>query len=553
MSVALAETSTNTTPPAGRFDLWCGIEIPYIRGSGETESGKTMFGLSIDPNCRNFDVAPTTVVWDFEGSADPYKSGLNFDHRDLSEIVRLHVGTSRRYKPIDLYYAWNQDVKSLGPANYRVGMVDTFSDVESGLIEWVRQNPKEFGRTANEYIKAASMFLWPDVKAFAKQLIFGDLRPIFQTFYTTHHLKNSWDGGKKTGDRIAEGLDVLEKLASLHLRFDRRPTAKNKSAPEKPSAIRGKARLIQFGKTPEEDRSILPPRLPVATPQAIREYIKNPPDFNNLKKEEQLPDQSLTDDQKLLINQDIAFTNMEAAKAHQQQAELMNSAAQLAGVDVSSSYSAIADAQQLISNQLAKLVDPAELLGQLQSQANAEEPTKPVAPVTEQQLAQMKQLMPAAFGGDVKAFVQHCITAYSVNSPKLLSSFQAGDLIKNMTKQIASDAELLKSLDADPANDTHMPANTELSNWAKKFREERAVMLLERAGMSTKEQQDRIKKIIFELYTDDDRVDVLKTILGNYQKATFLAFTVDQANDVIEGLLKIQFGYSQELPGVTAA
>jgi len=154
-----------------------------------------------------------------------------------------------------------------------------------------------------------------------------DCRLRFETFVLTVHLKNEWAGGKATGRKIAEGLDTLEKLATLHIELDRSPTAKGKEAPRVPSAILKKERLVSFGKTADDDRPILPPRLPKATPDAIREYILNPPDFAKLVTGERLPDDKLSDDRKLLIQQEMSRNSVESETAKLSAIEMAQAAA----------------------------------------------------------------------------------------------------------------------------------------------------------------------------------------------------------------------------------
>ena len=74
-------------------DLWGGMRIPIIMFSGPVNSGKTLAGLTIDPNCRKpaAEVQPTTLVYDQEGSSDPYVGGLNFEHKDTRAAVGAGV------------------------------------------------------------------------------------------------------------------------------------------------------------------------------------------------------------------------------------------------------------------------------------------------------------------------------------------------------------------------------------------------------------------------------------------------------------------------------
>jgi len=318
--------------------LWGDVRIPIIMVSGPVNSGKTLFGLTCDLNCRRpaSEVKPTTLVYDQEGSADSYVGALNFDHRDTRaavaagvhrEVVSAEASDPNWLKILkekadvndspsaSMFRAWYLSLIKVPAKQYAVGVVDTFTPLQEGLIAWLRAHPQAFGRSFAEYNKASSMFLWPDVKTMLAHILAVDCRLRFETFVLTVHLKNEWAGGRATGRKIAEGLDTLEKLATLHLELDRSPTAKGKDAPRVPYAILKKERLVAFGATSDDDMPILPPRLPKATPDAIREYILAPPDFAKLATGERMPDSTLNDDQKLLIQQEMSRNAVEVETA----------------------------------------------------------------------------------------------------------------------------------------------------------------------------------------------------------------------------------------------
>lgn len=315
-SLTAAALSGNQTAATITADLWHGISIPIIGVAAEVNMGKTLFGLTIDPTTRVPGVAPRTVCWDGEGSSDSYESSLNFDRRDLGRIMAewMQKHNKKSYSLEDLFSVWYENLLAIKPGQFDVGFVDTIRDIEAGLVEWVRKRPAEFGCTAAEFNKAASMFLWPAVKTKWKQILFVDCRLRFKTFCFSVHLKNEWKGQKKTENRIPEGLDVLSKLATLYLELDRTPDAKSKTAPRVPSAIVVKERLVKFGESEDDDKPILPPRLPKATPAEIRKYILNPPDYNKLKKDEQLPEHIVTDDDRLAMHVQIAEANRATAE-----------------------------------------------------------------------------------------------------------------------------------------------------------------------------------------------------------------------------------------------
>ena len=349
-------------------DLWSGQRIPIIMVSGPVNSGKTLFGLTIDPNTRrpSSEVQPTTLVYDQEGSSDSYVGALNFVHKDTRAAVAQGIHNAvvapgpqdPRWLRIlkqqadcndspaaAMFRAWFMSLLDVPPGQYAVGVCDTFTPLQDGMLDWLKRHPEAFGRTHNEYQKASTMFFWPDAKAMLSHILSVECRLRFETFVLTVHLKNEWAGGSKTGKQVAEGLDVLEKLATVHLELDRSPKAKGKEAPRVPAAILKKERLVRFGAAGDDDRPILPPRLPVCTPDQIRKYIAAPPDFTQLAADERLPDQSLSDDQKLLIAQETARNQAEAAQANLSALELARMAAQAGLAQIQAQAAAQTQAQ----------------------------------------------------------------------------------------------------------------------------------------------------------------------------------------------------------------
>lgn len=301
--------------PAG---LWSGLDIEVIGGTGEFGQGKSIFGLTIDPK--------NTLVYDNEGSTTIYKS-LGFERCDMAvELLKRHPNG---YKPIDRFKWWREDVKKrVTPGRYSVVMVDPISEIESGLQQYVRENPGEYGYTKAQFDQAAPLF-WGAYKD-AWKAILDDLRIRCQTFYFVVHMRDEFKGGRPTGKREAKGKETLFELASLYLEFERKADDKG-NVPDVPAAKVLKSRLAHTRMA--EDGSvqiipILPPRLPKATPTAIRQYIATPPDYSKLKKGELLQDEHLSDDAKLLLQSQIAADQKETASIEFSRAELMAQQAQ---------------------------------------------------------------------------------------------------------------------------------------------------------------------------------------------------------------------------------
>jgi hypothetical protein len=302
-------TGVQESPPfeAGELEpLWGGLDIEVIGLSGEFSSGKTLFGMTICPE--------QTLLIDLEKSGGTYAGSLGIKTR-VDFPVYLQQKHPNGYKSIDVFVAFTEYLKSIPSGEYRVIMIDPISDVEQGLVDWVKANPKHFGRTPNQYDKASGL-LWADVKAHWKIVLAG-IASLCETFVFTTHMRNVWKGSAPTGRREPKGKDTLEELASLFLIMDRRPDPKTGKPPAKPAAIVRKSRLVSMTMVDGEMDMVptLPPRLPVATPKAIRDYIANPPDPNKLKKAETAPEQEMSEDDRLLIQREIALANADAEEA----------------------------------------------------------------------------------------------------------------------------------------------------------------------------------------------------------------------------------------------
>jgi len=265
--------------------------IPIIGGCGEFASGKTLFGLTIDPK--------NTLVYDLEKSSESY-TALGFTRIDVP--LELQKRYPNGYKPLQVFEWWRDHVRSIPAGRYRAVMADPATDIESGVTEWVRNNAGYFGRTAAQYQKMSGL-LWGDMKELWKALL-ADLASRCEVFYFTVHMGSVWEGDRPVpGKRKPKGKSTLMELASLFLHFERKSDAKGNIAP-KPAAVVLKSRLAHTRVSDDGEISIipaLPPRLPVATPAAIRQYMNHPPDYTHLKPEEQAPEQLPTDDDRAAV------------------------------------------------------------------------------------------------------------------------------------------------------------------------------------------------------------------------------------------------------------
>jgi len=301
--------STTAVEGTAKGGLWGGIKIPIIGVTGEKFSGKTLFLASIDP--------ARTCMIDLEDSSESYN--IEFAERVslYDEMLKKH---GRSATALESYLWFEEFIKSIPPGKFTCLAVDPISDIEAGLVDWVKANPTKFGHTAAQYEKASGL-LWMDVKTHWKMTL-GIVSRKVETFGFSTHMGNVFKGGAPTGKRAPKGKETLFELASLYLELERKPDDKGK-VDKKPSAKVLKSRLAvsKLVNGELEHFPILPPRLPIATPAAIREYIKSPPDYEKLKKSELVAEEKLSDDDKLEIQREIAQTQLETEQLRLSQME----------------------------------------------------------------------------------------------------------------------------------------------------------------------------------------------------------------------------------------
>lgn len=265
---------------AEKLPLWK-IPIPILGLTGEYASGKTLFGLTIEPG-------ETTLIYDSELGSDPYQS-LGFDRVDMAR--EMTAANPDGYLPKDLFLWWLDHMRSIEPGKYSVIVLDPVSEIESGLVEYVRSNPAEFGYTAGQFAKAEAL-VWGAVKDYWKRIL-SEIASRCETFVFTSHMRDEFRAGSPTRRRIPKGKETLMELATVYLQMDRSPDKKG-NVSDIPSAIVLKSRLASFRATDDgmvETIPVLPPRLPKATPFAIREYMAKPPNFDKLSAGERLPEE----------------------------------------------------------------------------------------------------------------------------------------------------------------------------------------------------------------------------------------------------------------------
>ncbi len=295
--------------------------IPIIGGTGDKGHGKTKWGLNICPGNL------TTLVYDFEQSSASYEKeyariGVPFKRIDVQ--AEMHAAHPRGYKKVDMFVWWLKHIREVQAGQYRVIMVDPVTDLESGLTDWVNANPAFFGHTANQY-SSMSGIMWGDVKDYEK-MILADICAKCETFYFTAHLGAEFANKSATGKKKPKGKETLFELASLYLWFNRDADAKTGIRPNAPSAtvLKGRLETAELVDGEVVSYSVLPPRIPVATPKSIRDYFKKPAGKIGLTDAEKIKEEVMSDDERLRLQtakaeaeRDTAQAHAEEAKAHQ--------------------------------------------------------------------------------------------------------------------------------------------------------------------------------------------------------------------------------------------
>ena len=294
------------------------VEIEVFGATGEYKSGKTLLGLSIapgpHPEGHEFAGKPRTLYLDYEKSGGTYQ-GLGCCRIDVPVVMQDHM-KGKPYRPLDVFKWFLEMLDHVKPNQFDVIMKDPITDIESGLVEYVKQNCTQFGLTQNQIAKSGGL-LWGAVKDYWKQVLLK-LSAKCKCFYFTSHLRDVWSGNTPIkGQREPKGKNTLLELSSLYLWLDREPRD-GKPTPAKPAANVLKERLADTSFDDAGNVNIvqlMPPRLPIATVDAIRQHIVAPPDYAKLKKGERVIEQGLSDDDKLRMQEHIAEADRDAQES----------------------------------------------------------------------------------------------------------------------------------------------------------------------------------------------------------------------------------------------
>lgn len=272
------------------------MEIEVFGATGEFATGKTILGLSIAPGVHPeghpFAGQPRTLYLDLEKSGTSY-AGTGCKRIDVpAELVKLY---GPNYTPKQAAEWFNGIPSRVKPGQFDACLVDPINDIESGEVDIVKSNPMAYGYTKNQ-IDNSTPLLMAAMKAHYKKLLMG-FAGVFKCFYFTTHLRDEFKGGKPTSRREPRGKETLAELASLYLWLERLPDEKGNTSAV-PSAIVVKHRLsdTRVNEAGElEVVELMPRRIPVATVQAIRAYIANPPNIEKPSPGEKVVEKPVTE------------------------------------------------------------------------------------------------------------------------------------------------------------------------------------------------------------------------------------------------------------------
>jgi hypothetical protein len=435
-------------PPASSSPPWQ-IPIPVCGVTGEHNVGKTLFLLTIAP-------AQRTLIYDTELSAESYQD-FGFHRVDVPlEMQRRHP---HGYKPVDTFTWWMEHVRAIEPGQFDVIALDIANDLESGALDWVRSHPEYFSRTAAQYLKMSAL-LWRDMKELWK-LILADLASRCQTFGFAVHMSDVWVGDKPTGKRKPRGKTTLFELASVYLQSERSKNSRGE-VPAEPSAILLKSRLAHTRKNSAtgaiEIFPALPPRLPVATPAAIRQYLDTPPNYDRLSAQERAPEKEPTNDERAAVKLAIAEAEAEAARLQLERLERQQQAEERRANRAAGAQARTAPVQQQMQATATPVpIDAAQVNGAARPASAQSDPGK----ATFEQLQQLHSLRAELFGllgiaghrdVETKTWADF-LSKRNVTTARDLTPGQVGELIGALTRK----AERLHA-QRRPANETEAAA-----------------------------------------------------------------------------------------------
>lgn len=188
--------------------------IPGIWVVGAPETGKSSLIATVDPVRPG--QATRTLITDLEMSSTTLQTQLPVEVINIRKMAeaRQVVGTKIPFL-LTLFETWHDYVIS-APDNYTVLGVDPVSDLKLGANLWVKEHASLFGKVPAAYGgKDGTIFSWGDTNLYWKQLIMR-LASRYQTIVLTSHESDTYEGGRRTGKKVARSTDFKE-IATLTL------------------------------------------------------------------------------------------------------------------------------------------------------------------------------------------------------------------------------------------------------------------------------------------------------------------------------------------------
>jgi len=323
----------------------------------------TILGLSIAPGAHPINHAfagqPRTLYLDLEKSGTSY-GGTGCQRIDVPAEMTKALGAKWTARQVAEWF--NSVPGRVQPGQYDVCVVDPINDIESGEVDLVKSKPDDYGYTKAQMDRSVPL-LMAAMKAHYKKLLMG-FAGVFKCLYFTVHLRDEFKGGSPTGRREPRGKETLAELASLYLWLERLPDDKGKTSAV-PSAIVMKHRLsdTRVNEAGElEIVELMPRRIPVATVQAIRQYIANPPCIERPAAGESVVEKEVTEIE--LQRMRLATAEAQAA-ANVQQAWLIDRQMELAAIrrqtTITTSAAPPSDMAKINQEIAAKQADGAKL------------------------------------------------------------------------------------------------------------------------------------------------------------------------------------------------
>lgn len=451
------------------------MQVEVFGATGEFATGKTILGLSIAPGVHPeghpFAGKPRTLYLDLEKSGATY-GGTGCHRIDVpAELAKVH-GANYTAKQVAEWF--NELPSKLKPGQFDCIVVDPVNDIESGEVDVVRGNPAAHGYTKGQFDNSVAL-LMAAMKAHWKRLLMQYCN-VCQCFFFTTHLRDEFKGGKPSGKREPRGKETLAELASLYLWLERLPDEKGVVS-DKPSAIVLKQRLADTRMNAAGELEIvnlMPPRIPVATVQAIRGYIANPPDYGKLAAGERVIERPVTEIELQRMKLATAEAQTQAATA---QASVLDRQRELTELRNTTKATAPQTADQTAKMHAASQWKADAAVRQLQDEAIAAERRiaeqdaegKRLAAAAQGDHAQTervheKTIVESVLDGNRVGRFRHLVSASCVDAEKLKTAFalrghqrftqlseKDQDEIVNWLDDVAACQQLVKSLSLDDA------------------------------------------------------------------------------------------------------